>query len=195
MSRFIYSGYQVVTIVILFLLFAHSSFGQSCPPCTAEITARDQAQERVNNAKNAIPAAEQAAQTAEDNLRFAAAGLVAAEAANIPPNPIATIAVVMAAAVVDYCHSQLQIAMAELSIARNEIDIANIFLQRAETALSECQNRIPGICKKCQGGSVVTDYSGTCDDFDPCTAGDHCSDSGCVGTPIENPTPSSPECL
>lgn len=52
----------------------------------------------------------------------------------------------------------------------------------------------PGPCQKCEGGAAVADNSESCDDFDPCTAGDHCSGGGCVGTPIINPSPSSPEC-
>ena len=52
----------------------------------------------------------------------------------------------------------------------------------------------PGMCKKCQNGAAVNDDSESCDDFDPCTTGDHCSGGACVGTPIENPSPSSPDC-
>ncbi|CAK8721345.1 hypothetical protein GCAAIG_10960 [Candidatus Electronema halotolerans] len=79
-------------------------------------------------------------------------------------------------------------------IAANDSEDPGMCKKCQNGAVVNDNSEDPGICKKCQGGSAVTDYSESCNDFDPCTEGDHCTDDGCAGTPIENPSPSSPEC-
>jgi hypothetical protein len=134
------------------------ALGESCPPCTAEKNALQQAEKRLQDAKDAIPAAEEKVSDAEDIVRFAFAALVVAEGFCFA-NPIACLpGVALAAAALDYANSKYQTAVSELYIARTEVEISELIVQRAQKKLAECQARAnPGTCKKCEGGTVKAD--------------------------------------
>jgi hypothetical protein len=185
------------TILILFLLFSHNSFGQSCPPCTAEITARDQAQGAVNSAQDTVNYLQQQfnacmAFPGSDCNMIAAQLLVAEQLLASKQAALDT-----AQQVLDSCLAR----SAPVCKKCQDGQIVNDDSQDPGTC-QKCENGAvanddsedPGMCQKCQNGSVANDDSESCDDFDPCTAGDHCSGGACVGTPIENPSPDSPEC-
>lgn len=185
------SSLLIVSILVCSLILPQKLFGLSCPPCTAEQNALQQAKDRLQRAKDALNPAEEKVQDAEDVLRFASAAFLAAEAAwygacvRVPTFwgcAGATMALGLAAAALDYANSKYQQAAAELQIARTEVQIAVLLIQNALKKLQACQARAnPGECKKCENGTIQNDNGAPCDDGDECTKDEACMGGECGG--------------
>jgi hypothetical protein len=210
MFRFNISRYKFIVLILLYLLpTPHVSFSEEC--CTTEQNALQQAQQQMENAdaardsaRNELSAAGEAEAVAGSD---AASAIVAYDAAFLEvqqyPENFAK----------QYALEEATVALLQANDNWNEakgkrVQAENVFLEAcaiygqakgaydsANQSLQECLEKVdPGPCQKCENGAVVS-ASGPCDDFDPCTENDYCTDGGCAGTPIENPSPDSPECL
>ncbi|XCN74761.1 MAG: hypothetical protein Q3M24_08460 [Candidatus Electrothrix aestuarii] len=185
------SNFFVVVILVLSLAFPQQLFSQSglsCPPCTAEQNALQQAQQRLQRASNVVRDAEQNVRDATDALRralkkvailTALVGVLCSTVMFVSPCIITLKK--LSDALDDVNNDKIpkrKQAIEELEAAQKEYKEAKKAVENARRNLQACQARAnPGECKKCENGKV-TNSAGYCDTGSGCT-NDYCDGGVC----------------
>ncbi len=207
MSQIRINIYQAIGIIFLLillpLLFYQTSFGQSCPPCTAEQNALQQAQQQValaeadKNSKDTLfsNACDEKVEACSNAYlpaviaMFAVGGACASGDGDDSSN--ATVLCLEASHALQKCtdaKGKVTVTMKDAIEAGQALGQKQAAYNTAKQALDDCLARVAPVCKKCQAGTIVNDDSqdpGMCqkceggsaanDDSESCDDGDSCT--------------------